>query len=161
MTTLADRIEQQRRGRTLAVVGVGHPLRGDDAAGVRVIERLQSARDPRVLEAEVLPENCIGELIERSPGVVLFVDAADMGDPPGTCRLESVASLAPRAESTHAPSLRLTAELLAAHGIDTLLLGIQPLGTRPGQPLSPVVAAAVDEAAEAIACVLGREACHG
>jgi hydrogenase maturation protease len=161
MTALADRLEACVGGRTVTVVGIGNRLRGDDAAGSLVIERLGGAGGARALDAELTPENYLGPLLERGQEVVLFVDAADLGAAPGTCRVAAMDELAPRAESTHAPSLRLTADLLAAYGVASLLLGIQPGRTSPGERLTPAVDAAVDAAAAAIARLLGREVRRG
>ena len=160
MTALADQIEACVAGRSVTVVGVGNRLRGDDAAGPLVIERLAPGIGTHALDAEQSPENFLVPLLERGQQVVLFVDAAELGAAPGTCRVAAMDELAPRAESTHAPSLRLTADLLAAHGIDSLLLGIQPGRTTPGEPLTPAVDAAVDAAAAAIARVVRAEARH-
>ena len=166
MTTLADHIERHLGGRHVAVVGVGNRLRGDDAAGSLVVERLQGeddlagADDPRLIDAEQTPENYLDRLLASAPDVVLFVDATDLGAAPGTLRLAGMSELAQRAQSTHAPSLRLTAEILAAHGIASLLLGIQPARTALGAGLTSAVAAAVDEAAAAIAPLLDREGRH-
>lgn len=160
MTTLADQIESRVGGRSVAVVGVGNRLRGDDAAGSLVIERLAGRGDRCLIDAEQTPENYLVRLLDSAPDVVLFVDAAELGAAPGTLRLVGPADLAPRADSTHAPSLRLTAEILAAHGIASLLLGIQPARTVPGTELTSAVAAAVDEAAAAIVRLLDREGHH-
>ena len=107
MTTLADRIEERLGGRSVAVVGVGNRLRGDDAAGSRVVERLQGAGLPCLIDAEDTPENDLGRLLEHAPDVVLFVDAAALDEAPGTLRLVDLSELAPRANTTHAPSLAL------------------------------------------------------
>jgi len=161
MTTLAERIEQCLGGRAVLVVGVGNRLHGDDAAGSRVAEQLAAGGRECVFDAELSPENYLGVLLDASPEVVLFVDAAELGETPGACRLAAIAELAPRVESTHMPSLRLAADLLAAYGVESMLLGIQPGCTSADTPLSPAVAAGVDEAARAIARLLDREVCHG
>ncbi len=166
MTTLADRIASRLGGRRLAVVGVGNRLRGDDAAGSLVVERLGRAGGGgridarRRIDAEEAPENYLGPLLAGAPEIVLFVDAAELGAPPGTLRLLRPDELASRANSTHAPSLQLTAEILAAHGVASLLLGIQPACTTPGATLTAPVAAAVDEAVAALTPFLDREECH-
>ncbi|MFI5371894.1 MAG: hydrogenase maturation protease [Candidatus Eisenbacteria bacterium] len=161
MTMLTERIQDQLHGRSVVVVGVGNRLRGDDGAGPAVVERLAGAGRDRVIDAGTTPENFLGPLLERAPGVVLFVDAADLGEPPGATVLAPVAELAGRIDSTHAPSLRLVADILASYGIESWLLGIQPARTTPGVRLHPEVAAAVDTAAESIAWILCREVCRG
>lgn len=160
MPELADRIAALADGRTLCVVGVGNPLRGDDGAGALVVERLGGHDGERVIDAGTTPENWYGPLLELRPGVVLFVDAAKHGGEPGECVLVPADHLAWRDGATHAPTLRLLARLLAPRGIDCWLAGVQPYSTAMGAPLHPAVAAASDGLAAAIAPVLHAEACR-
>jgi hydrogenase 3 maturation protease len=160
MTELEGWIEERVRGRRVAVVGVGNRLRGDDGAGSQVGERLRAQCPAPVFDAGTVPENFLGVLIEFDPEVVVFVDAADHGGTPGSCCVAPPAALAARHASTHAPSLRLLAQILEARGIDCWLLGIQPASTAPGTELSPAVAAGVGAAAAALASVLARETHH-
>lgn len=160
MTVLAERIQERLHGRSVVVVGVGNRLRGDDGAGPCVVERLAGAGAEYVIDAGTTPENYLGPLLERAPGVVLFVDAADLGESAGATLLAPVGELASRVDSTHAPSLRLVADILASYGVESWLLGIQPARTTPGVRLHPEVAAAVDAVTEAIAWVLCHEVCR-
>jgi hydrogenase 3 maturation protease len=149
-------IEGRVRGRRVAVLGVGNRLRGDDAAGPRVVERLGMGGGWMVLDAGTVPENFLGLLLDAAPDVALFVDALDHGAPAGAwCALDHGA-LAARAPSTHAPSLRLLAELLCGHGIECWLIGIQPRTTALGAGLSPPVAAAVTAVATSLAAARER-----
>lgn len=161
MSRLAEHLADLAYGRTFCVVGVGNPLRGDDAAGPLVIERLGGHDGVHLVDAGTTPENWYGPLVERIPGLVLFVDAADHGGAPGDCVLVPAGQLAARDGTTHAPTLRLLAQLLAPRGIDAWLVGIQPAGTALGAPLDPAVSAAVDEVVAAIGAVLQAEARPG
>src|SRR5512145_297908 len=75
----------------IAILGVGNPFRSDDAAGI-LIARVLSQRECAdidhvlILEAGQAPENRTGELRKFSPGLVLIVDAAEMGETPGVIR---------------------------------------------------------------------------
>jgi hydrogenase 3 maturation protease len=161
MPNLADRIAGHVRGRTLCVVGVGNPMRGDDGAGPLVIERLGGHDGAVLVDAGTTPENWYGPLLASAPGVVLFVDAADHGAAPGAWVLVPADDLAARIETTHAPTLQLLARLLAPLRIESWLLGIQPASTAFGAPVSPQVLAAVDEVVAALECVACEEAHHG
>jgi hydrogenase 3 maturation protease len=160
MSRLAEHLAGLTRGRTLIVVGVGNPLRGDDGAGPLVIEKLGGHDGVRRIDAGTTPENWYGPLLAHAPAIVLFVDAADHGARPGECVLVPADDLAPRDGGTHAPTLRLLAHLLAPRGIDSWLLGIQPARTATGATLHPAVGAAVDEVVAAIAAAQPAEACH-
>lgn len=102
------------------VIGIGNPLRGDDAAGVAVAERLR----PRVPEGvEVVacnqePSRLI-EAWEGADGVVL-VDSVSSGAPPGTLhRFEAGEEALPARSfhsSTHAIGIADTIELARALG---------------------------------------------
>jgi hydrogenase maturation protease HycI len=144
----------------VAVLGIGHELRGDDAAGV-VLARLLNQR-PRnaaclAIEAGPAPENCFGPLLAYRPDLVLFVDAAQMGAEPGTIRLLDW-NLVRAAEgvqlntSTHTLPLPMLADFLAHElGCPVWLLGIQPARTAVSASLSAPVSQAVEGAAANLA----------
>jgi hydrogenase 3 maturation protease len=161
MLPLADWVEDHWSGRQVCILGVGNRLRGDDAAGPLLVDRLGGPDGRNLIDSGTTPENDLGVLLRRRPDVVVFVDAADMGVPPGTCAVAPVHDLAARASSTHTPSLRLLASILEESGIECWLLGIQPARSTPGRELHPAVAAAVDQAAEAMACLLRIEVSRG
>lgn len=131
----------------VAVVGVGHELRGDDAAGValiRLLERWVESPFLQVVEAGSAPENCCGLLFQYRPDLVLFVDAADMAEEPGTIRWLTWPEVVGFGVSTHTLPLPLLANYLAVElGCPVRLLGIQPAGVSIGAPLSPPVIKAV------------------
>jgi hydrogenase maturation protease len=149
----------ERRG-PVAVVGVGNPLRRDDGVGSWVAGRLAALGCASVFDAETVPENYLGALVEAAPRAVLFIDAAQGGGAPGECRLASMDALAPRQASTHAPSLALLAGLLERQGIECGLLAIQPATTAPGMGLSPEVGRAAREVVSCLAARLGQETRH-
>jgi hydrogenase 3 maturation protease len=150
----------------VAVVGLGHELRGDDAAGIAVARLLQAslagagsltsagrvatAGPVMIVDAGPAPENYTGPLCRFQPHVVLFVDAAQIDEPPGTIRYVPWAELVESSysglgASTHALSpLVLSTFLIAELGCQVALIGIQPAGDAVAAPLSPRVAEAVD-----------------
>lgn len=133
----------------LAVIGIGHELRGDDAAGLAVARALRSAlaNDERllVIDAGPAPENHTGPLRRFAPDVVLLVDAAQMGEPPGAIRCVSWQDLDGFGGSTHTLSPHILATFLIDElGCQVSLIGIQPAQDRVAAELSPEVADAVD-----------------
>jgi hydrogenase 3 maturation protease len=166
MTSLGSRIAEQVRGRTVAVVGIGNRLRGDDGAGPAVIDRLGDQEWATVIDAGPIPENYLDALLMNSPEVILFIDAVSHGGPPGTWCFETLDVVAERCDTTHAPSLRLLAELLEANGSACWLLGIQPGRTEFGEGLTAVVESGVRLGARALAIALSyaahpHEVAHG
>ncbi|HPV07090.1 MAG TPA: hydrogenase 3 maturation endopeptidase HyCI [Aggregatilineales bacterium] len=144
----------------VAVVGVGQVLNGDDAAGVAVAQALQPLADEHerllVIDAGPAPENVTGALRRFSPDFILFVDAAQMEEPPGTVRWLEWEEISGVSASTHTLPLHMVAAYLQTElGAEVALLGIQPGSMVPGTDISPVVQQAVDEVAAAIAAVYG------
>ncbi|MGD8857251.1 MAG: hydrogenase 3 maturation endopeptidase HyCI [Chloroflexota bacterium] len=147
----------------VAVMGIGHELRGDDAAGV-VLARLLNQRHGGAgflaVEAGPAPENCFGPLLDYRPDLVLFVDAAQMGAEPGAIRLldwklVKAADEVQLNASTHTLPLPTLAEFLATElGCPVWLLGIQPAQTAVSTSLSAPVCQAVEKAAALLADLL-------
>jgi len=128
-----------------AIMGVGHPRRGDDAAGVELVRRLAGRTRAALVEAAEVPERYLGQVIEARPSLVLLADAVDFGAAPGTVALFGADELAGDGCSTHSISLRLTMDFLAAEtGAPVYLLGIQPNSLAAGAPLSSAVERSLD-----------------
>jgi len=134
-----------RLGRETVVVGIGNPLRGDDAAGCLVAGALREllagepqepSRDPRpgpphhrlrVVEAEEVPESFLGPIACPTPDTVVLVDAIHLGEPPGTVAMLEVDEIGDHEASTHRVPLSILAHFLRAEsGADVFVLGIQP-----------------------------------
>ena len=133
-----------------ALVGVGNPLRGDDAAGVMVVRRLHDAHGLRVYDAGVSPENIVGKVCATRPEKVIVIDALDSGAPPGAAAWFDPEEIEGKLASCHAPSLSLFAAFVRAEtGASTVVLGIQPERCDFGAPLTEAVARAVDDVVHA------------
>jgi hydrogenase maturation protease len=132
------------------VVGVGHPARGDDAAGLEVARLVQAGG---VMAASPI------ELLTAWEGAdeAIVVDAARSGAVPGTVhRFDATAGPLPTgllAASTHAIGLAEVVELARVLGRlpkRLVVFGIEVADVAPGQPLSPSVAHAVRRVVEEI-----------
>jgi hydrogenase maturation protease len=142
---------------SIRIIGLGNELRGDDAVGLLAARRLRQAVGNR---AEVIEAEMAGvDLIELMKGarVVILVDAARGGQPPGTVhRLDASAGpiagqIFPR--SSHAISTVDALELARAMGVlpaTVIIYGVEAGNTEAGQPLSPLVVKALDQVAEQI-----------
>jgi hydrogenase 3 maturation protease len=146
-----------RLARSVAILGVGNRLRGDDAVGCIVCEELQksgpsslvsrlsSVCAPYVLDCGSTPENYLQPVADRKPTRILVVDCCSFGARPGEWRLFSrpeIDELSYGLLSTHTLPLTLTIEMLSLEtGATIELLGIQPEQIEFGTDLSPAVRA--------------------
>jgi hydrogenase 3 maturation protease len=152
----------------VAVVGVGQEINGDDAAGVKVAQallkrqRAGSSDAPRpapfsllVVEAAHAPENCTGAIRRFAPDLVILVDAAEMGDPPGVVRWLDWREAAGLNTSTHTLPPSMVARYLATElSCEVALVGIQVHDTALGAPVSPAVRRAIRAVAHGLATLL-------
>ncbi len=146
---LRQLISRQNR---IAILGIGNPLRSDDAAGVLAARRLADSGLIRamdsvlVIEAAHAPENATAELRRFGPQVVLLIDAAEMGEAPGTVRWVAMEEIDGMSASTHTLPLSMLAKYLILElGCEVKILGIQPQSTEIGEWVSQDVLQAVDE----------------
>lgn len=152
----------------MAVVGVGQELNGDDAAGVLVARALLKRQRagwsdaPRpapfsvlTIEAAHAPENCTGAVRRFAPDLVLLVDAAEMGDPPGTIRWLDWREAVGLDAATHTlPASMLARYLIAELSCDVALIGIQVRDTSLGARISPPVRRAMRSVTQGLATLL-------
>ena len=128
------------------IVGIGNDMRGDDAFGPMVVERLRGRVRADLIDAGVSPENCLGKLSALKPRVVLLVDAVDFDGAPGDMALLDPAKLETTSFSTHASSLALLERFLSTEGVTRIaLLAVQPKNWQFGDAVSDEVAAAVEK----------------
>lgn len=151
------RLHNHNRLPRIALVGIGHELRADDAAGLHFVrtiaqERNLSTTHPQLLvvEAGAAPENFSGVLRRFAPHLVVLVDAALLEAEAGALRWVPWQDTAGLSASTHTLPLRMLATYLQAEiGCQIVLLGIQPANLALGAPLTPRVSRAVEAAAQA------------
>jgi hydrogenase 3 maturation protease len=141
----------------IALIGVGNPMRGDDAAGIllaRLLRPLANTNDRLfVVCAGTAPENYTGLVRRFKPDCVLFVDAAQLNERPGTIRWIPWRMTTGLSASTHTLPIYLLASYLNIEmGCQVALLGIQPAHLSFG-PLSPVVRKRVWEMAQELRAI--------
>jgi hydrogenase maturation protease len=141
----------------MIVVGVGNRSRGDDAVGVRVVERLKGS--VTCYESSGDPSELI-VLFGSDPEVVV-VDAMVSGSQPGTITTTEIALGIPSStampirsqSSTHGfgvfEALEL-ARILGTIPARLTVIGIEGADFTPGAPLSPPLERAVAQAADLI-----------
>jgi hydrogenase 3 maturation protease len=128
----------------IAIVGVGHPLRGDDHVGSSVAKSLLEQTNGTLrkgtyfFDAEDGVEALITRLADLGPKHVVFIDACEMGAKPGEARLLTVAQTSYSFFTTHGIPLRVLSERLLPES-EVWVLAIQPKQTEFGYDLSPEV----------------------
>ena len=154
---LAQRRVETRRILRIAVLGVGNPMRSDDAAGVlaaRALSQRESAMNMDrvlILEAGQAPENRTGELRRFGPDVVVVIDAADMKEAPGTIRWIPEDSMDAMSASTHSLPLSLVAHYLKLElNCVVTILGIQLVSNELGERVRPEVMQAVEDVVDVL-----------
>lgn len=80
--------QNKQPNKPVLLLGVGNTLMGDDAAGILVIQQLK-ARMPAdshfiLVDTGPTPENFSGLARKLQPGIVVFIDAGNMDEPPGS-----------------------------------------------------------------------------
>ncbi|MCE5236015.1 MAG: hydrogenase 3 maturation endopeptidase HyCI [Clostridiaceae bacterium] len=145
----------------LAVLGAGSTLRGDDAAGMVLIEylteRFGAKENMRCYPGETAPENYSGSIRRFAPTHLLVVDAADMGFPSGEVFPIDPNDVGGLSCCTHMLPLKVMLTYLAEEiGAKLLLLGIQPESMEFEAPLTAKAEAAVNALYEAVAEAAGE-----
>jgi hydrogenase 3 maturation protease len=159
--SLRQRLAERLKG-TVVVVGVGNPLRGDDAAGSLAARRLMGMARAHVIDAQEVPESYLGEVRAAAPDTVVLIDAVDLGAKPGSAALLEKEDVALYFPSTHRLPLSLVMEFVQCEtGADVLLLAVQPRRVDFGAPVSDEVEASVSLLAEMLGEVLSGRGVSG
>ena len=123
----------------VAVVGIGDRLLPFDRLGMLAAEAIEALRLPgiRVFLAGTVPESMTGPIRRFRPEHVLFIDAAEMGTPPGTVAIIEPEGIHATLFSSHVLPLSLVMEFLEkdAHTRVTLI-GIEPDTASRGEQLT-------------------------
>jgi hydrogenase maturation protease len=148
------------------VIGIGNPLRGDDAAGVAVADRLRP-RVPTGVEVVACSEEP-SRLMEAWDGAesLVLVDTVSSGAEPGTLHRFEAGEVAVPARtfrsSTHAIGIADTIELARALGRlpqRVRVYGVEAGGFATGTPLTPAVETAVEALVHVVLNDLEKERC--
>ena len=152
-------LKSSLKGKRILLLGVGNRLRGDDAVGSLLIERLQGKVDIPMIDAGDVPENYLGPIEEFGAELVLVVDAAEMGAQAGDVALFDIEQVGGMSVSTHSANLGLLFQVIPPEtrpGV--LLLGVQPGNMEFGEELSEPVRATLESLAEMLVLSLNEKA---
>lgn len=137
-------------GKSVVLLGVGNLLMGDDAAGMLVVQNLKASlpADSYLIPMEggPAPENCTGLIRRQNPGMVIFIDAGEMGAAPGEIAFVECNESDGISAFGHALPLRVLGQYLETDmGCKSYLLVIQPERIDFDLSVSDTVLAAVEE----------------
>ena len=136
--TIYEKLKSELKGRVI-FVGVGNVLKGDDGAGVVLVNMLKKKfKDAgSFLDCGIAPENYLEKL--RDFDCVVIFDALDFGGKTGEITILKPKELSEASVSTHNLSLKLFSRYLEEDGINVIIAGIQPANLRFAEGLSKVV----------------------
>jgi hydrogenase 3 maturation protease len=148
------------------ILGIGNRLGGDDAAGTFVVDMLNPAlrtlstgrhRAKALLPAEIMaidastaPESYTSVIRQHRPDLLILVDAADMGLPPGSLRTIAPEKISILSFSTHHIPLPIFISYVKEFCGNILVIGVQPEQTETGTGISEAVRKSLKKLAEAI-----------
>ncbi len=144
------------------LIGIGNPLRGDDAVGLEIVSRLRAGLGPvpakgvRIHEASLAPERLLSRLAAASGRIVVF-DAIQASVAPGEIVCASLADTKYGFFATHNIPLRIV-PWLAERLDDVLVVGVQPDSLEVGEGLSDAVEAAAGRIVNAVSRALEARA---
>ncbi|MBU1260767.1 MAG: hydrogenase maturation protease [Planctomycetes bacterium] len=138
------------------VLCVGSRLKGDDAAGCIVCDLLKGRMNIEVIDAGIVPENFIGQIIKKTPQNVIIIDAVDFSAPAGSVKLFDPSQAESFSISTHSVSLKLLCDCIGSETICRFfLIGIQPAQTDFNSSLSAEAQAAAEAVADELIKIFG------
>ena len=141
------------------VLGIGNRLGGDDAAGTCVVDMLNRRRHRTrallpteivAIDAGTAPESYTSVIRQHRPDLLILVDAADMGLPPGALRTIAPEKISVLSFSTHHMPLSMFISYVKEFCGKVLLVGVQPERTETSRGISRAVRKSVKELAEVI-----------
>ncbi len=130
-----------------ALLGIGNRLAQDDGVGPWVAQRM-STLGWDVYQAGATPENIVGKLAQSAPDMLVVVDAAELGLPPGSFRRLSWDATPCMLSSTHGLPLTFLLSLIRERVSELVMIGVQPQSIEPGEGLTARVSTAADELVE-------------
>lgn len=125
-------------------MGLGNPLGRDDALGFRLAECFKSPEWITIPTQSL--ENALGLIEKLAPELLVVVDAAEMGLPPGSFRRLPLPQGTSMLGSTHGLPLSLLLTFIGVTAV--VVIGVEPKERGLGEELSPEVREALAQLME-------------
>ena len=144
LTTLKELLKNCRK---LAILGIGNTIRGDDGLGIFIIKKIvkhYSDKYPQqnlninkevnkifdkviLINCGTVPENFTDILKKEKPDKIVIIDAAVMGEKPGTIKLIDVEDIYSVGFSTHTLPLNVIVKYLMRYiNSEIYIVGMEP-----------------------------------
>ena len=124
---LKRKLEETAGKGTVYVLGLGNTDRADDGAGVMVALALKKLFPSNSYSEHDGVEGTVLDISERrEDAAVIFVDAANLGEPPGTIKIVTRDRIRDTEITTHRVAVALMASVLDKAGLKSAVVCIQP-----------------------------------
>lgn len=144
-----DKLLLKYNKKEIVFVGLGNPDRGDDAAGLILLEELEKITgysDSTFINAGKNPENHLQQILDHDPKIVIFIDSTESNKKPGTISLIESEKIDNFDFSTHTFSIGLIEKyLLNYKKLEIIYIGIQPKLMKYGNEISTAVKNGIQE----------------
>ena len=140
------------------IVGIGNPIKQDDALGIELVTKLRRLLGPkplprvRIHPPTLNPERLLARLSSSKGRIVLF-DAIEAGKPPGTIVCARLEDTKFGYFATHNIPLRILPSIRKLDG-NVRVIGVQPAEVGVGEGLSHEVNASCEKLIAAVASMV-------
>ncbi|MHA1754570.1 MAG: hydrogenase maturation peptidase HycI, partial [Candidatus Odinarchaeia archaeon] len=156
-----DFINYFKNTQRLVILAVGNEIRKDDGVGPKIVKELEGRLKPnvKIIDSGTVPESFTSVIKKFNPSHILIIDAAGMGENPGTVKFIDKNKIIGYSFSTHQMPLSLLIEFLEGElpSAKIHLLGIQPADNEFGEGLTPKVEKAKNNIVNLILELFGTE----
>lgn len=139
ITNLSGILNKYDPGK-IVFVGLGNSLRGDDQAGIYMLNKLKLSGffgNAVFIEAGTTPENYLSLMLNNNPEAVIFIDAVKSGSYPGEIKFIGTNEISGLSFSTHSYSVGMIDEMIRMScNAQIFYLGIEPMYTGISKNLS-------------------------
>jgi len=153
------------RDPKICVLGIGSEFKADDAAGVKIAQQLQIKCEDKkckfassvlCIDGSTAPENFTGDIKKFGTTHLFIIDAAEMGEKPGTVKLIPNDKVGGVSFSTHVlPIVVMINYLKQSINFESIIIGIEPKDFEFGKEMSKDVKTSVDNLTEIIFETIG------
>ena len=139
---LKEDLKKIIKGKTV-ILGIGNPLRGDDAAGAELADRLKNNFD--CINGEEVPENYTQDIISKKPDTLIIIDVINIMGKPGDIILLKPEQLRDECFNSHHVPIKVLVSYLKNFIKDNIyIIGIQPKLMQYGSEISKEVSESID-----------------